>query len=259
MGTFLFDQTIFGPVKSRRLGISLGINLLPNHQKYCSFNCIYCECGWTGNNFAKDVKLPSASEVKQLLKVELIKIKKNSQSIDVITFAGNGEPTLHPEFARIIDDTIELRNQYFPKVKIAVLSNATMIQNPSVFNALNKIEMNVLKIDSGIESTCKILNMPMINYSLHEVIKNLKRFKGKLIIQTLFLRGIYNGQVIDNTTPKEILNWLNILKEVKPLQVMVYTIDRDTAAQSLQKIPLKELKKIALKVKLVGIKALISE
>ena len=175
MSTFLFDKTIFGPVISRRLGISLGINLMPNTRKICNFNCIYCECGWTYNSVSNE-KLPSSSEVKELLENKLQNMKQLSQPLDVLTFAGNGEPTMHPEFSKIIDDTILLRNKYFPGVKIAVLSNSSFIHKKEVFEALNKIEMNILKIDSAFEDTCRLLNKPVGHFSISELIERFQLF-----------------------------------------------------------------------------------
>jgi wyosine [tRNA(Phe)-imidazoG37] synthetase (radical SAM superfamily) len=255
MSTFLFDEIIFGPVKSRRLGVSLGINLLPVKKKICNFNCVYCECGWTHDSENKNNKLPIRSEVYEALEHKLVELKNNKQAPDVITYAGNGEPTLHPEFAGIIDDSIALRNQYFPEAKIAVLSNATTIFLPSIKEALLKIDMNILKLDSAIDSTIKIHNQPRSNVVAAELIKSLASFNGKIIIQTLFLRGIHDGKELDNTTPVEINAWLNALKKIKPSEVMIYTISRDTPEGStLKKVPLGELKGIASRVESLGFK-----
>lgn len=248
MSTFLFDKTIFGPVVSRRLGISLGINLLPNDSKLCSFDCIYCECGWNPKKRHKKVVLPTRNEVSSLLKVELLKMNNESLIPDVITFAGNGEPTLHPEFAGIIDDTIQIRNEICPNARIAVLSNSTMLHKSGVIQALKKVDDNILKLDSGIISTILLLDQPVGKFDLQKVIRNLKQFDGELIIQTMFIRGKFNGQVIDNTTESELIAWKALLNEIRPKSVMIYTIARDTPTNDLQKIPLDELEKIALSV-----------
>ena len=194
MATFLFDRTIFGPVISRRLGESLGINLLPGNRKICNFNCIYCECGPTYSNDISNSEIPSRAEVRESLQSRLKDIKNNKTHIDTITYAGNGEPTLHPEFPEIVDDTIDLREKYLPDADIAVLSNSTHIDNEKIFNALKKVDLNILKLDSGYESTCKTINCPLYNFNLNKIIENLKKFNGNLIIQTLFFRGIYKGK-----------------------------------------------------------------
>lgn len=256
MATFLFDSIVFGPVRSRRLGTSLGINLLPVNSKICSFDCIYCECGWTDTK--EKGRLPSRKEVGKFLEEKLQKMQMQGNKLDVITYAGNGEPTLHPEFAGIINDSIELRNKYFPSAKIAVLSNSTMLNKPNVVAALKKVDQNILKLDSAFDSTIKLMNQPRVKFSADELVKNLKSFEGNLIIQTLFLRGTFDGKVVDNTTEEEVKQWLTLVKEIKPKEVMVYTIARDTPAQGLEKVSLKDLKDIASKVEALGIPVQVS-
>jgi len=252
MSTFLFDQIIFGPVKSRRLGVSLGVNLMPTDSKVCSFDCIYCECGWTPKKREKKAILPSREIVRQRMEEKLAEMVENNELPDVITFAGNGEPTLHPEFEGIIDDTIELRNQLAPKARIAVLSNATMLHKASVVRSLLKVEDNIQKLDSGFEETIRKIDCPASNFNLNAVVENLKSFHGKVIIQTLFLRGNFKGEIIDNTTEDEIAAWLKLVAEIKPSQVMIYTIDRDTPATGLEKIKLDELELIAFRAREIG-------
>ena len=259
MATFLFNEIIFGPVKSRRLGVSLGINLLPLKQKICNFNCIYCECGWTRDVEITKGRLPSREEVYNALDHKLSELKEMNKAPDVITYAGNGEPTLHPEFPEIIDDTITLRDKYFPSAKIAVLSNATTISNPSIKKALLKVDQNILKLDSALDSTIKIHNQPRVDIHIDELINNLKGFDGNLIIQTLFLRGIHNGKKIDNTTHIEIRAWIKAIEKIQPSEVMIYTISRDTpAGAGLNKIPFIELKEIAALVESKGIRTKVS-
>lgn len=252
MATFLFDKIIFGPVKSRRLGVSLGINLLPTDVKVCSFDCIYCECGWTPKKYEKKVKLPGREEVHEKLETKLREMIAEKELPDVITFAGNGEPTLHPEFDGIIDDTIELRDKLTPNARIAVLSNATMLHKNGVFNALVKVEDNIQKLDSAFEHTVRILDCPNGSFNLQKVVEQLIQFNGKVIIQTMFVRGTYKGEKIDNTSEKEILAWIELLKKIKPSQVMIYTIARDTPINSLKKIPVQQLNLIAERVKSAG-------
>ncbi|MBW6534760.1 MAG: radical SAM protein [Mariniphaga sp.] len=258
MATFLFDEIIFGPVQSRRLGVSLGINLLPVNVKVCSFDCIYCECGFTPKKYKEKAILPTRQEVKQKLEEKLQKMAADGQKPDVITFAGNGEPTLHPEFAEIINDTIELRNQLAPKARIAVLSNATMLHKPTVFNALLKVEDNIQKLDSAFEETIELLDCPRGNFNLQKVVEQLKSFNGKVTIQTLFVKGEFKGNTIDNTTEKEISAWLVLLQKIQPKQVMIYTIARDTPIDTLEKIPAEKLDAIAAKVENAGFKVQVS-
>ena len=258
MATFLFDQIIFGPVRSRRLGISLGVNLLPTDSKVCSFNCIYCECGWTPQKREHKAVLPSRELVKQKMEEKLTDMIRNNERPDVITFAGNGEPTLHPEFEGIIDDTIEIRDRLTPDTKIAVLSNATMLHKSGVVRALLKVEDNIQKLDSAFEETIRRIDCPASTFSLGKVVENLKLFNGKVIIQTLFLRGNYKDKIIDNTTLEELTEWLKLLAVIKPSQVMIYTIDRDTPVAGLEKVKLEELQKIADRVREIGFKVQVS-
>ena len=258
MATFLFDKIIFGPVKSRRLGISLGINLLPTNIKVCSFDCIYCECGRNPKKYDEKAVLPSRLEVRLKLKEKLDEMNAENLLPDVITFAGNGEPTLHTEFAGIIDDTIELRDQLTPNARIAVLSNATMIHKTKVFKALMKIEDNIQKLDSAFEETVKLLDCPNKGFSLSKTVEQLTTFQGKVIIQTMFLKGSYKRQKVDNTTESEISAWIELLKKINPMQVMIYTIARDTPTDTLEKVTLHDLNIIANRIKLLGFEVQVS-
>jgi wyosine [tRNA(Phe)-imidazoG37] synthetase (radical SAM superfamily) len=253
MATFLFDKIIFGPVWSRRLGESLGINLLPLGKKVCNFNCIYCECGSTPSD-SEQSKFPTVAEISQLLKGRLMEMKANSTPLNSITFAGNGEPTLHPEFDRIIDEVITIRDNLFPDVKIAVLSNATQIHQDQVFNSLLKIDLNILKLDSAVEETLKLINCPKGNFKLAEILKSLSRFKGKIIIQTMFLKGHCNGKYINNSTKEEVNAWTQAIEAVNPESVMLYSLARDTAQNNLERIGEAELKSIASLLEAKGIK-----
>lgn len=253
MGTFLFNDIIFGPIISRRLGVSLGVNLLPLDSKLCNFDCIYCECGWTKTG-AKGIKLVfnDKNEVLKRLKEVLSERAAKGEALDVITFAGNGEPTMHPDFAEIIDGTIALRNQYFPNVKVAVLSNATMLGRESVREALAKVDRAILKIDSAFDETIQAINSPLGKYTLEAVLENMSLFKGEIIVQTMFLRGVNKGTVIDNTTDREVNAWIDVLKRVNPSQVMIYSLDRDTPLETLTKVPKEELETIAKRVEAAG-------
>ncbi|MDR2064884.1 MAG: radical SAM protein [Prevotellaceae bacterium] len=248
----LFNETVFGPIHSRRLGISLGINLLPTESKLCNFNCIYCECGWNIKSGKK--KFNRRDDIKKNLELKLKLMKDENKYPDSITFSGNGEPTMHPEFSTIIDDTITLRNQYAPAAKISVLSNATMIANANVVAALLKIDNAILKLDSGINETATLINKPQFSYSIEKIIEHMQKLKKQMILQTMFLRGIYDGKKIDNTTETEINAWLDAIKKIEPREIMIYTIDRKTPADNLQKISFAELDKIAERVRKSGYK-----
>lgn len=251
MATSLFGDIIFGPVKSRRLGSSLGVNLLPVDGKLCNFNCIYCECGWTEHKGQK-LRYNDRDTVRQELEKRLAIMREEGQELDVITFAGNGEPTMHPCFAEIIDDTLAVRDRLFPSAKVAVLSNATMIGREDVRHALERVDRAILKIDSALEETIKAVNEPLFDYSLDKVIDGMRRFHGELIVQTMFLRGEKDGRIIDNTTDEEVSAWLDVLDRVRPWLVMIYSIDRDTPHDRLSKVSAQELSAIAQKVRQRG-------
>jgi len=252
MTTFLFDKIIFGPVKSRRLGVSLGINLLPNDSKYCTYDCVYCECGWTYKNHK--AKLHPREEVYKALDKTLQQMLEDGNPPDNITFAGNGEPTVHPDFAGIIDDTIELRDKYFPKAQISVLSNATQVHKESVMQALKKVDQNILKLDAASDRLLRIINRPTGKLDTRTIVERLKKFEGDLIIQTMFIRGSFDGENFDNTTADEVTAWLDLLKEINPKKVMIYPIERGTPTDSLEKISKEKLEEIANQARTIGFK-----
>jgi wyosine [tRNA(Phe)-imidazoG37] synthetase (radical SAM superfamily) len=254
MATFLFDELVFGPVKSRRLGQSLGINLLPVDKKICNFDCIYCECGLTDSPKAD---LPKRNEIAERLESVLLDFRSNEKPIDTITFAGNGEPTLHPLFLEIIEDTWKLRNNYFPEAKIALLTNSTTIAGKKIQEAFKKIDLPILKLDSVIKSTVELLNCPIGNFNIDRIIEILKSMESP-IIQTMFVRGTYKTQVVDNTVPEELEPWLKVMSQIKPSMVMIYTIARDTPFDTLKKVPEPELNKIAERLRQLGIETQIS-
>ncbi len=258
MATFLFNEIIFGPVQSRRLGVSLGVNLLPVNVKVCSFDCIYCECGFTPKSYNQPAKMPSRQEVRLKLEEKLNEMADRQEAPDVVTFAGNGEPTLHPQFAHIIDDTIALRDQFAPGARIAVLSNATMLHKPAVFNALLRVEDNIQKLDSAFEETIRLIDCPNGKFSLEKLVGQLIRFNGNVIVQTLFVKGSFKGVPVDNSTDREVDAWLELIKKIGPRQVMIYTIARDTPVDTLYKVAPEALDFIAEKVRMAGYEVQVS-
>jgi wyosine [tRNA(Phe)-imidazoG37] synthetase (radical SAM superfamily) len=254
MATIIFPSPIFGPIKSRRLGISLGINLLPDDGKVCTFDCLYCECGFNATHRTKK-QLPTRKEVAEALEAKLQCMVENNEYPDVLTFAGNGEPTIHPFFADIIDDTIALRNKYCPNAKISVLSNATQITKDKVFDALKKVDNNILKLDTIDNDYISFLDRPSGKYNLNEIIERMKAFDGKTIIQTMFLKGEIDGFDTNNTTDKYVLPWIEAVKYIAPREVMIYTIDRETPQEGLLKATHEELDRIVALLEKEGIKA----
>lgn len=254
MVTILFHDTIFGPIHSRRLGTSLGINLTPNDGKICSFDCIYCEAGYNAQGTGTTGISPR-EEVRTLLEQKLAEMKANGERLDVITFSGNGEPTLHPDFNGVVDDVIALRDRYYPQVKISVLSNSTMIDRPAVVEALKKVDNNILKLDSAIDRTMRLIDRPVNrNFNVADLVERLKQFSGQCIVQTMMLRGEHEGEHIDNTTDEEVEALLAAYLEIRPMEVMLYSIDRATPEENLQKVPKEELETIAERFRAKGIK-----
>jgi len=252
MSTIIYPSPIFGPVHSRRLGLSLGINLLPADGKVCSFDCIYCECGFNEDH-RPALPLPTREAVAKALEERLIQMRAEGRMPDVLTFAGNGEPTCHPHFAGIISDTIRLRNQYCPEAKVSVLSNATMIHRQTVHDALMQVDNNILKLDTIDPLYINKVDHPNGTYDVDAIIDRMKAFNGHLIIQTMFMRGDCNGESVDNTGEEYVAPWLEAVKDIKPQQVMIYTIDRETPTQGLLKATHEQLDQIRDRVIAAGI------
>lgn len=239
----LYPSPIFGPVHSRRLGVSLGINLLPADGKMCSFDCVYCECG-LNNDFRPHAPMPTREAVREGLKQKLEELAAQGVTPNVLTFAGNGEPTLHPRFAEIIDDTLALRDQYFPQAKVSVLSNATRIGRKSVFDALCKVDNNILKLDTVNPAYIRLVDCPNGRYDVQKVMERLKAFGGRCMIQTMFLKGQVGGKDVNNTGDEYVMPWLQAVEAIRPSLTMIYTIDRQTPYQSLEKATPDELDRI---------------
>lgn len=258
MQTVLFHSTIFGPIHSRRLGSSLGINLAPNDGKVCTFDCIYCEAGFNAQG-PGTIGLPTREQVKEQLEEKLKTMSLEGQPLDVITFSGNGEPTLHPDFPGVIDDTIQLRDKYYPHVKISVLSNSTHLDKEAVVEALKKVDNNILKLDSAIEETMRAIDRPTSpSFTVEKVLGWLEKIGHDCIIQTMMLRGKVDGVPVNNTTPVEIEALLSAYKRIQPAEVMLYSLDRKTPVETLKKIEKAELEVIAAEWRKSGINVLVS-
>lgn len=253
MSTVIYPSPIFGPVHSRRLGISLGINLMPADGKVCTFDCIYCECGFNADHRPR-LKRPTREEVAAALERKLNEMQADGQLPDVLTFAGNGEPTAHPQFAGIIDDTIRLRNRYCPEAKVSVLSNATMAMRPDVHAALERVDNNILKLDTVSKEYIDKVNRPTYpTYDVQEIIETIRSFNGNAIVQTMFMRGTMDGKSVDNTGEEYVGPWLETIKHIRPKQVMIYTIDRETPDHDLLKASPDVLNAIRDRVMAAGI------
>ncbi len=244
MSDMLFNEIAYGPIHSRRLGTSLGVELMPLEHKLCTFNCVYCECGW--NEPVSHPQLPTRAEVKAALEKKLSDLRAQHVDLDVITFSGNGEPTLHPDFLGIIEDTIALRDQYCPQAKVSVLSNSTQLGRPDVVHALRLCDNRILKLDAGTDTMMRLIDLPVNEQlTVETIIGWLQQFDGDFTLQTCFLRGEHNGDVIDNTTPEELNAWYQAVDRLHPKQIMIYVIDRKTPEEHLTKISREEMESIA--------------
>ena len=231
-----FDEIVFGPIFSRRLGSSLGVNLLPSKGKLCNFDCIYCECGWNKDG-VEDRRFPEYPEIEAALEEKMAKAAEDGTGVDSITFSGNGEPTMHPDFPKVIDLTLRLRDKYFPHAKVSVLSNATLIGREEVAQALMRVDNPILKIDASSDELIQKINKPVGTYSLDAVVRNLKKFDGRFILQTMFLKS----PDFDTAAPEALGRWMDIVRELRPREVMVYTIDRETPDKTLGKYTVEEM------------------
>lgn len=249
----LFENIVFGPIHSRRLGTSLGVNVLPTEKKYCSFNCIYCECGWNVVDTRVNVPFNKREDIRAALEHRLsVNTEAENANIDSITFSGNGEPTLHPDISGIVDDVMALRNKYCPQAKVTILSNSTNLVREDVFAVLQKVDNPILKLDAGTEQMFKAINKP-VSARFDDIVERLIAFGNKCIVQTLLLRGENDGVVIDNTSEKEFSSWLKIVKRIKPRSVMLYSIDRVTPEKNLEKLLIPELEHYAARIREAGI------
>jgi wyosine [tRNA(Phe)-imidazoG37] synthetase (radical SAM superfamily) len=231
-----FDDIVFGPIFSRRLGSSLGVNILPTVGKLCNFDCVYCECGWNKDG-KSDGRLPHLEEVEAALEEKMSRAAADGVPVDSITFSGNGEPTVNPDFPQIVDATLRLRDKYFPKAKVSVLSNAVLVGRKDIAEALKKVDNPILKIDASSDELVGKINKPVGTYRLADIVEALKGFDGNFVLQTMFLRS----PEFDTTSPEALEEWMNIVREVRPREIMVYTIDRETPDKSLGKYTVEEM------------------
>jgi wyosine [tRNA(Phe)-imidazoG37] synthetase (radical SAM superfamily) len=257
----LLKHIIYGPINSRRFGRSLGINIMPEVEKLCTFDCVYCECGFSNPKpRPEDIALHDSQSIISVLEYRLKELKENDIAVDSITFSGNGEPTLHPKFSKIIDETIRLRDEYYPDTNITVLSNSTTITKPDVVAALKRIDMPVLKLDSAITSTMRAIDLPHSpKFNSNDLIKQLGSFGGNVIIQTILIKGKYKGVEFDNTTEKEIEAYLNAMEKIKPKMVMLYALDRKAPVASLEKVPAETLRSVASRIRKLNIEVTTAE
>ena len=225
-----FDDIVFGPIFSRRLGSSLGVNILPTVGKLCNFDCVYCECGWNKDG-RSDGRLPHLEEVEAALEEKMSRAAADGVPVDSITFSGNGEPTVNPDFPQIVDATLRLRDKYFPKAKVSVLSNAVLVGRKDIAEALKKVDNPILKIDASSDELVGKINKPVGTYRLADIVEALKGFEGNFVLQTMFLRS----PEFDTTSQEALEGWMNIVREVRPREITVYTIDRETSDKSLGK------------------------
>ena len=245
MATFLWSDIVFGPIQSRRVGTSLGVNLLPVNGKLCSFDCIYCECGsLAGGAPKKDRRMPGFKEVSDAMSRRFKELYDEGVKIDSISFTGNGEPTLNKDFPEIVDKTVELRDKFFPSAVISVFSNSTTLEKRGVFDALMKIDNRIMKVDCCDEQLLAVVNRPLGVFSLERVLKNLERFNGDFILQTMFFKGAVDGCEFDLTSPQLVEGWMEIVRRLRPSKILAYSLDRDTPVAGLMKIPRERLQEI---------------
>lgn len=230
-----FDDIVFGPIHSRRLGSSLGINLLPRDGKLCNFDCVYCECGWNRDGRSTDARLPQPSELRAALEAKLLECREAGTGIDSITFSGNGEPTLNPDFPEMVDIVLELRDRYYPGAVVSVLSNATSAGDPAIADALRKVDNPILKLDAPDNRGVELVNRPAFPYDIDKIVDALKAFGGNFILQTMFLR--WDGY----DTAEGLEKWMDIVRSLHPRSIMVYSLDRETPQSGLRRYSAEEM------------------
>ncbi|NLA16016.1 MAG: radical SAM protein [Bacteroidales bacterium] len=262
MESKVLRNMVYGPVNSRRLGCSLGINLMPELKKVCNFDCIYCECGWNPEPFSEKREMGwviNDKEILRTLEERLKDLKAKGHIPDVITFSGNGEPSLHPDFLNIVQGTIQIRDSIMPGIRVCIFCNAGTLEKPGVFQALKLADERFMKLDSAKEETVKLINQPLAGYTVKKTIEQLRKYEGDFTLQTLFFSGTYKGQVVDNTTQEELDLWFAVVDDIKPQKVMVYTLDRRTPARELKKCSREKLHEIATELERRGVEVILGE
>ncbi|MBO4558234.1 MAG: radical SAM protein [Bacteroidales bacterium] len=240
MATFLWDDIVFGPIHSRRVGRSLGINLLPLRAKVCTFDCVYCECGGLRKD-ADSLALPTLEQVMAAIDGKTATLAEQGQGIDSISFTGNGEPTIHPDFPAIIDHILAARDRYFPQAVVSVFTNATRLDRPEVVAALKKVDNPILKIDCALDNMAAVMNRPKGAYSVARVVENMKAFEGNFVLQTMLVKG----DVVDNTTPEALAAWYDVVRQLRPREIMLYSVARDTPVEGILKVDADSLRAAA--------------
>lgn len=230
----LTDGVVYGPVKSRRLGASLGVNILPFNVKVCSFNCNYCQCGWTTDTVDSKALAkydwPTPEQVGDGLRAKLLELKAAGETLDSITFAGNGEPTLHPDFLRCVKAVIAVRDELMPGTKVDILSNAAHLDREQVVEGLNLLDERYMKLDAGSEGQFMNMNSPVSEVGIWDVMKGMGKLKD-FVIQAMFTHGRR-----DNTDEKSVVDWISAVKRVKPKAVQIYSVDRFPADKKIHKV-----------------------
>ncbi len=254
--TIIYPSPIFGPIKSRRLGVSLGINAMPGDGKWCSFDCLYCECG-LNKDHRTNTPLPTPEEIHQRLEETLKDMQAKGEGPDVLTFSGNGEPTLHPKFNEIVDKVVKLRDKYFPQAKISVLSNSTQLHRPDVRRALMKVDNAIMKLDTVSMDYINLVDRPAGHYDINAIVNHLTEMNGHAIVQTIFIKGSIEDEQgnivsVDNCKDKYILPYIETLKKIRPRQVMIYTLDREWPVQGLEKVDRHTMDCIGEKIRQAG-------
>ena len=224
----------YGPVQSRRLGLSLGINLLPTEYKLCSFNCLYCQYGWTKKvTFAPGERLkdlPSVDAVAAALETALAELSRDHRTMDAISICGNGEPTLYPALAEVIVKVKRIRDRYQPRARVAILSNSSTVGDHAVRAALDLLDVKIMKFDAGSEEMFRQLNHPAAPVYMGEIVAGLKALK-KIFLQSCFVQGR-----VTNADPDSVAMWIDKVREIHPLSVQVYTLDREPADKRIEKV-----------------------
>ena len=238
---------IYGPVRSRRLGLSLGINLLPTDYKLCSFNCVYCQYGWTKKATLAPTQeladLPGLAAIATAIEAALEQLASAGKTVDSITVCGNGEPTLYPQLAEVIVAAKELRDRYLPQARLAILSNSSTVGDPAVREALDLLDLKIMKFDAGSEEMFRQLNHPRAPIYMGDIVTGLKELKN-IILQSLFVQGR-----VTNADPDSVGLWAEKVREIRPIGVQVYTLEREPADLRIEKVSLTTLQWIAEQVR----------